>query len=304
MSGVTELCGLRVSGALAPVGRAASGSAELVMDAGRVPVPHENGAPDTLEPHGRPISVRHVGDVTFVRFHGLADAALDMAAGTATVELCSNAPPGMDLVLAGDPLLALALALRGQPCLHASAVSMGDQAVAFGGASGAGKSTLAALACLAGADLVADDILALARDGPGMRCLPGSPDLRLRPQTAELLAEAPWPRRATADGRVAVLAGREELGSPRLSAIVLPVVTLNEPPGVEQLRGGAAIAAVLACARVISLQTPEHHKTMLDLAVTIAAGVSLYRVTMPALSRAVLPPPISAILEEHFGCAL
>ncbi len=103
---------------------------------------------------------------------------------------------------------------------------------------------------------------------------------------------------------MAVLAGREDLGAPRLSAVVLPVVTANAPAGVEQLRGGAAIAALLGCARVISLETPEHHKTMLDLAVTVAAGVPVYRVTMPALSRAALPQPISAILEERFGSAL
>jgi hypothetical protein len=299
MNGVTELCGLRVGGALAPVGRAASGSPEIVMDAGRVTPPDDDGAIGGLEGHGRPMSLRQVGDATFVRFHGLADAVLDMKAGTATIDVCADAPPGMDQVLAGGPVLAMALALRGQPCLHASAVSMGDRAVAFGGASGAGKSTLAALACLAGADLVADDILALAVNGPELRCLPGSPELRLRPLTAELLADAPWPRRTTADARVAVLAGREDLGTPRLSAVVLPMVTGNEPAGVEQLRGGAAITALLGCARVISLQTPEHHKTMLDLAVSLAASVPVYRVTMPALSRAALPPAISALLNEH-----
>ncbi len=247
------------------------------------------------------VTVRQIGDVVFVRFHDLADAVVDMRAGTATIDVSLTAPHGMDEVLAAGPVLALALALMGRPCLHASAVSIGDGAVAFAAPSGGGKSTLAALACLAGAELVADDILALGVETPEVRCLTGSRELRLRPATAQLLAGAPWPRRKTADAKVAVLAGREDPAAPRLAAIVLPVISADGTTRIEPVGGSAAIRALLACARVVSLQTPEHHMTMLELVATLASTIPVYRVTMPALASAALPEPISAVLDEHLG---
>jgi ABC-type multidrug transport system fused ATPase/permease subunit len=171
------------------------------MEACHVTYPVESELLERSDANGQAVSICQRGDVAFVRFHGLADFALDMAAGTATIEVTASSPPGMDEVLAAGPVLALALALRGQPCLHASAVSIRGQAVAFTAPSGGGKSTLAALACRAGAELVVDDTLAVAVDGSDVRCLPGSRGLRLRPVTAELLAGAAWPRRRIADAR-------------------------------------------------------------------------------------------------------
>ncbi|HVM13174.1 MAG TPA: hypothetical protein VM287_02455 [Egibacteraceae bacterium] len=268
------------------------------------PGPVTAGELDALdEPDGNRsmIAIRQVGDVTFVRFHGLADAVLDMPAGTATIAVYPDAPPGMGQVLAGGPVLALALALRGLPCLHASAVSISGQAVAFSGASGAGKSTLAALACQAGAELVADDTLALAVGPSAVQCLPGGRELRLRPASAELLAGSAWPRRTTADGRVAVLAGSEKLDTPALAVIVLPVISVDGTECVERLRGAAATSALLGCSRLVALQMPEHALSMLDLAATLAERVPIYRVTMRHLSRAALPEPVRAVVQEHLG---
>lgn len=77
--------------------------------------------------------------------------------------------------------LILALALQGTFCLHASAVLVGGQVLAFVGESGRGKSTLAAyLAGQLGWQLIGDDILPFA-DG---LVFPHFPQLKLPKQWA------------------------------------------------------------------------------------------------------------------------
>jgi hypothetical protein len=64
------------------------------------------------------------------------------------------------------PVLGLVLRLRGVTCLHASAVAIGDRAVAFVGDAGAGKSTTVAALARKGFAAISDDIVALEeRDG-------------------------------------------------------------------------------------------------------------------------------------------
>ena len=64
------------------------------------------------------------------------------------------------------PVLGLVLRLRGVTCLHASAVAMGQRAVAFVGDAGAGKSTTVAALARKGFAALSDDIVALEeRDG-------------------------------------------------------------------------------------------------------------------------------------------
>jgi hypothetical protein len=82
--------------------------------------------------------------------------------------------------------LPLWLECRGVPVLHASAVSLGEQAVAFIAPSGAGKSTLCAGLVRGGWGFVADDGLPLYEDERGdWRCFAGSPWLRLWPSALE-----------------------------------------------------------------------------------------------------------------------
>ena len=64
------------------------------------------------------------------------------------------------------PVLGFALRMRGTPCLHASAVVLNGQVVAFVGDAGAGKSTTAAAFAREGEVVVSDDIVTLTeRDG-------------------------------------------------------------------------------------------------------------------------------------------
>lgn len=86
-----------------------------------------------------------------------------------------------------DDVLALILRWRGMTCLHASAVRVGDGAVAFVGAVGRGKSTTAAALGQQGYPLITDDLLPLLRRGGSFLVQPAYARMRLWPEAAEAL---------------------------------------------------------------------------------------------------------------------
>jgi len=82
-------------------------------------------------------------------------------------------------------VLAAALQQRGFLALHASAVAMNGDAVAFLGSKGSGKSTMAAALYARGHGLVADDLVVLDVSGTGRPIVhPGFPQLKLFPKAA------------------------------------------------------------------------------------------------------------------------
>jgi hypothetical protein len=122
----------------------------------------------------------------------------------------------------------------GYELLHASAISYGDEAIAFVAGTGGGKTSLAAELLRRGAELLSDDVLAMSYDdghvlvhpAPPVMNLPlagSGPDPHELGQTLAILGEEAWinvdtvastPRRLTA---VCVL-DRQDSGSPRLRA--------------------------------------------------------------------------------------
>lgn len=88
-----------------------------------------------------------------------------------------------------NSVLALCLRRRGTTCLHASAVDIDGEAVAFVASSGSGKSTLAWTLVQRGHTLMTDDVAAVG--GTPTQLRPGYPRLRLWPWTVEgLLGDA------------------------------------------------------------------------------------------------------------------
>ena len=82
-------------------------------------------------------------------------------------------------------IFSIWLESRGVPALHASAVVVGERAMAFVAGNEAGKSSLAASLTQAGYPLLTDDILPLDCTGEGVRGCPGYPQMRLWPNQAE-----------------------------------------------------------------------------------------------------------------------
>jgi hypothetical protein len=85
------------------------------------------------------------------------------------------------------PVLGLLLRLRGVVCLHASAVALGDRAVAFVGSEGAGKSTTAAALAQRGHAVISDDVVALIEEEGRFSVLSAYPHLSLWPDSVKML---------------------------------------------------------------------------------------------------------------------
>jgi hypothetical protein len=97
----------------------------------------------------------------------------------------SPVPDASPAIVRADVLgrvLSVALHASGDLCLHASAVAVGEYAIAFVGARGYGKSTLTMALLAQGARLVADDTVRLTGTPP--RVAVAVPTIRLRNDTA------------------------------------------------------------------------------------------------------------------------
>ncbi len=89
------------------------------------------------------------------------------------------------------PILGFVLRLRGVTCLHASAIAVGGEAIAFLGAAGAGKSTTAAFFATLGYPVLSDDVVALTDQSSSFFIQPGYPGLRLWPESVNALYGSP-----------------------------------------------------------------------------------------------------------------
>jgi hypothetical protein len=111
------------------------------------------------------------------------------------VEITADLNDDVDPRLARLPLqgavLAELLRQRGYVVLHASAVVVGGQAVAFVGHKGFGKSTTAGALLARGHRLLTDDLLAVDVSGPVARVHPGFPMLKLWPDAVAHLGGDP-----------------------------------------------------------------------------------------------------------------
>lgn len=230
-SGLFELYGLRVQSEL-PLSAAPAAEGEPDLDV-RLGEPHTVSR-ETVQTNGRLLAEYKMADGRGYRhfeeedgfrlvFDGICEFFLDRDLRHVRAHLDLDADPELAGILVGGNLTALRLALAGERVLHASAIDVDGQALAFMGASGMGKSTLAALGCAAGAGLITDDLLRLREDEDGFSCYPGSREMRLRAGSqslAETLAEGSPGRsvdkRFLAEGRV------EPTAFPRLRAIVVP----------------------------------------------------------------------------------
>ena len=152
------------------------------------------------------------------------------------------------------PALGFALRLRGEVCLHASAVAVGEQALLLVGPSGAGKSTAAALFAQRGFPVLSDDIVALTEDGSALLAHPGYPYLRLWPDVVKALfgsedalpcLQPNWDK-----NRLDLLreSYRFQRGPLPVAAIYLLRERSSDPaaPLIEDMPGGSALMALVA----------------------------------------------------------
>ena len=85
------------------------------------------------------------------------------------------------------PIMGFVMLLRGVVCLHASAVAIGNEAIALLGPAGSGKSTTAAAFSERGYNVLAEDVVTLDDRGDQFLVRPGYPCIRLWPASVKAL---------------------------------------------------------------------------------------------------------------------
>jgi len=149
----------------------------VVIELGRVPF-DQGQSPDRILVWARPSDacLHYRGVATFHVING----------SRIVVDAHAEADPcALRLFLLG-PVMALLLHQRKMLVLHASAVVVHGEVIAFAGDKGEGKSTLAGAMTAAGYPLFCDDVLAIdLRDSDRIIAYPGFPQLKLMPDSAE-----------------------------------------------------------------------------------------------------------------------
>jgi len=85
------------------------------------------------------------------------------------------------------PVMGFVMLLRGIVCLHASAVAIGNEAIALVGPAGSGKSTTAAAFANRGYRILAEDVVTLDDRQDHFLVRPGYPCIRLWPASVKAL---------------------------------------------------------------------------------------------------------------------
>jgi hypothetical protein len=193
-------------------------------------------------------------------------------------------------------ILPWASLLRGHEVFHASAVRVGDGAVAVIGPSGAGKTSIAVQLVLRGAGFITDDVLALERTGTDVLAHPGASIASVRPAERDVIPRSSWRALGTVLGhhdKTYVELPREPEPWP-LRAIYYLV------PGDGSAAGDIAPISpdprrLLASTFVLSVQTPKRLRNQLEVCADLARTARTYTATVdPRAGAATLADAILA----------
>ena len=183
------------------------------------------------------------------------------------------------------PILGRLLRLRGVTCLHASAVSFGQKAVAFVGCEGAGKSTTAAALALRGHAVISDDVVALAEHDGSFIVQPAYPYLCLWPESVQSIYGSPeaLPRFSPNYEKRCLSLGKKELRFEERPLPLAAIYVLGErrshsAPLIEDIAPREAFLALMA--NTFGTNVVEHNMRAKEFETlgTLVAGVRIRRV--------------------------
>jgi hypothetical protein len=200
------------------------------------------------------------------------------------------------------PIASLVLRLRGVTSLHASAVAIGDRAIALLGPPHCGKSTTAAMFGRMGYPVLTDDVAPLVARNGAIRVEPTYPQLRLWPDSVAMLCghrDALPPLTPNWDKRALALGAQFQPHPLPLAAVY---VLGERRPGaaarVEGLRGHEALATLAANTCVNYLLTPSMRAREFGVLTRLASTVPVRRILPPAQEDSVTTL-CSHILEDY-----
>jgi len=184
------------------------------------------------------------------------------------------------------PVLGFVLRLRGVTCLHASAVTVDQQAIALVGSPGAGKSTTAAAFAHRGFSVIADDVVALTEDGKNFMVQPGYPRVNLWSDSVGALfgSETPLPRITPTWDKHYMALGDNGLSfaSEPLPLGAIYVLGAREAalaaPVVDNVSGSNALAQLVPNTYVNYLLDRDMRSREFDVLARLVAGIPIRHV--------------------------
>jgi hypothetical protein len=208
------------------------------------------------------------------------------------------------------PVFGFVLRMRGVCCLHASAVNVGQTAIAFVGRPQAGKSSTAAAFAKLGYPVISDDIAALVQEDSTFLVQPGYPRLCLWPDVTASLYGSSLPRITPLDGSsewwdkryLDLTAGARQFQAHALplSAIYLLDERLEDAacPRVEAVPVGPALVQLAANTYMNYLLDRSMRSTEFHFLSRVVSGLPVRRV-IPHTDPAGLTRLCETILEDH-----
>lgn len=258
-------------------------------------------------PDGRPwarIGIVAAGFV--VRFARTAAFRIDVPQRTIVARARDGVPVATVRHLLLDQVLPLVIAQGRHLVIHASAVEVDGEAVAFVGESGSGKSTLAGWCVRAGRALLADDCFVVDVRRQPAEAIPACSGLRLWPDAVAALFASAERGRAIAHYSVkrrlhpvrSPLNGRDRR-LPLRALCVLQRGGSCGAPSLTRLRGQEAFAAIIACTFHLELNRAAAARA-LDRVAALLDRTPAYRLQLPhSLARLkAIPSMVEALVRQ------
>jgi hypothetical protein len=203
------------------------------------------------------------------------------------------------------PVLGLLLRLKGETCLHASAVTLGERVAVFAGYAGAGKSTTAAAFARRGFPVLSDDVVRLEELGNAFYVRPAYPHLSLWPDSVEFLfgsSDALPPFSATWEKRNLLLG---ELGT-QFEARTLPVGAIyilgrrdaDRAPSLSELTSQSAFIALLSNSYLTNMLDREVRSKEFQFLARLASAIPVRQLDLHDDPSRL--PDLCRIVQEDF----
>jgi hypothetical protein len=200
---------------------------------------------------------------TYVRWQGVGEFIV----GRDGRRICCRPEEGasdesFQVYLLGQAL-SFALVKQGLEPLHATAVVVGGEAVAFMGSNAFGKSMLAACFLDAGYPLLTDDLLVLGNSADGMLAYPGPPRIKLFAKFAGRLmpTASATPMHATTTKMIVPLDARQSCAQPVHIRAIYAVAAPRDSCRLD----GAVIEPVSPRDRFVELVRGTFNRRLVDV---------------------------------------
>src|SRR5215813_2826522 len=182
------------------------------------------------------------------------------------------------------PVLGFVMLLRGIVCLHASAIAIGNEAIALAGPAGSGKSTTAAAFAERAYRVLAEDVVTLDDRQDHFLVRPGYPCIRLWPPAVRALygSETHLPKLTPNWDKCYLDLSERFQGQPLPLAAIYHLGERHHDaraPYVEKLDRTEGLMALVANTYATKLMDKQMRAREFELLTRVVGNVSLKRVT-------------------------